>query len=174
MFGDPDEVPDFVWDDQGTANKSTGGGLASLIQQPSRIVKTVKQGLEFQRDALQFLVTDESCDDPESLVNHLQEAVQYDSLSTCYSGIESAHTATNCNAYAFSEATGNPMVRVPLLHMVEWDTENQQELMMVAESHPECCLFGDISSFYRDELSETIGQLKDHMCIVVHCVLCRL
>ena len=168
LFGDPDEVPDFSHDrDQGTGDTPTGGNLACLTKPPSRIVKTVQQGLEFQKDALEFLVTDGSCDDPDSFVNHLQEALQQDSLSTCYSGIESAHTATNCNAYAFSKATGNPMVCVPILHMVEWDTESQKELLMVAESHPQCCLFGDIATFYRDELADTIRQLKDHMCIIV-------
>ena len=137
-------------------------GWQCLTAPPSRIVKTVEQGLEFQKDALQFLLTDEHCDtDPETVINHLTDAMENDSLSTCYSGVESAHTATNCNAYALAELTGNPPIRVPLSHMIEWDPENQKELLMVAESHPECCLFGDVAGFFREEIANTIKELKD-------------
>ena len=133
------------------------------VTQPSRIVKTVQKGLEFQKDALQFLVTDDQCNSsPEAVMDTLQTALADDSLSTCYSGIESAHTATNCNAFALSEATGTERVRVPLYHMIEWDKENQKELLLVAHDHPGCCLFGDVSGFFREEIQTTvIPQLKD-------------
>eukprot|EP00435_Cladocopium_sp_Y103_P015431 s3436_g3.t1 len=157
LFGDL-EKPTFSRTDDDSHPKPAAKGWQCLTQPPSRIVKTVEQGLEFQKDALQFLLTDDECDDPDVVINQLTEALESDSLSTCYSGVESAHTATNCTAYALSELTGNPMVRVPLQYMIEWDPENQKELLLVAESHPECCLFGDVASFFREEIHETIHQ----------------
>lgn len=142
------------------------------VTQPSRIVNTVRKGLEFQKDALQFLMTDDQCNSsPEAVMATLQESLANDSMSTCYSGIESAHTATNCNAFALSEATGTQRIKVPLYHMIEWDTENQKELLVVAKDHPNCCLFGDVCGFFREEIQETvIPQLKDtgswvHTCV---------
>lgn len=154
------------------SNTPSDGYSPLHVTQPSRIVKTVQKGLEFQKDAQQFLMTDDQCNSsPEAVMATLQASLEDDSMSTCYSGIESAHTATNCNAFALSEATGTQRIKVPMYHMIEWDKENQKELLLVARDHPNCCLFGDVSSFYREEIQETvIPQLKDtgswvHTCV---------
>ena len=149
---------------------TSGGGGTELhafpkvnVSPPSRIVTSVKQGLEFQKDALQFLMTDDECNsEPEEVLNTLHTALLDDSVSTCYSGIESVHTATNCNAFALSDVSGNRMIDVPLLHMIEWDSENQKEFLLVASKHPCCCIYGDVCDFFRDEIKQSIiPQLKD-------------
>lgn len=76
-------------------------------QQCSRIVRTLQDGLEFQKHAVNVLLDEPDCDE-EAILAHLEEALQRDSLSTCYSGVESAGTATNCVAYAVSKATRRP------------------------------------------------------------------
>lgn len=124
----------------------------------------------------------EDSDDPELVIEQLREALLEDSLSTCYSGIESAHTATNCIAYALSELTGEDMTHVPLYHMIEWDVQNRKELLLMSDMRPNCCLFADVAGFFREELLSTIEQLKETylsnqeelVCFIIWQYLCAL
>ena len=49
-----------------------------------------------------------------------------------------------------------------LLSFVEWDRECQEELKVLVQGlgQPDCCLFGDITAFFRPELGEIIQELK--------------
>lgn len=57
-----------------------------------------------------------------------------------------------------------PKVDQPrLLSFVEWDKECQEELKVLAKGikqEESCCLFGDITAFFRPELGEIISELK--------------
>ncbi|CAK9049373.1 Uncharacterized protein SCF082_LOCUS27458 [Durusdinium trenchii] len=46
--------------------------------------------------------------------------------------------------------------------MIEWDSESQQELLLLAKQDPENspCLFGNIASFYRPEMRDLIHSLQ--------------
>ena len=54
-------------------------------------------------------------------------------------------------------------VRQPrLLSFIEWDKECQEELkgFIAGLGQPDCCLFGDITAFFRPELNDIIQELK--------------
>ena len=68
-----------------------------------------------------------------------------DTMSTSFSGIEAPHTAACANRLALAKHLGIPPDQVPLpklLHMIEWDSENQEELLLVARQTG-ACLFSD-------------------------------
>ena len=126
-----------------------------------RKVSSLAEGLAFQEDALHFL--EESKLFGEDVLGSLRDALSEDSLSTAYSGVESASAATNCNCRALASKLGEPQTRVPLLHMIEWDKDSQQELLLWSKHHePNCspCVFGNIASFDRPEVQEVIQSLQ--------------
>lgn len=98
----------------------------------------------------------------DDALSHLLAASHEDSISTSFSGIESPHTAACCNRLALARKLGLDPSAVPfprLHHMIKWDSESQAELLIVARQTG-ACLFGDIASFFRPELKETIDHLK--------------
>eukprot|EP00959_Pyramimonas_sp_CCMP1952_P199558 4174202-Pyramimonas_sp.AAC.1 len=83
-------------------------------------------------------------------------------MSTAFSGIGAPETAACFLASAFRESFPADYVGRPrLLSCVEWSTASRDELAVhpLSTEH-DSCHFGDISSFFVPELSETIAKLK--------------
>lgn len=138
-----------------------------------RMVNSLREGMNFQEDALTFLEEDISYSHEfggEDVLENLQKAMQDDSLSTAYSGIEAASTATNLVARALARQTGMPMIKVPLLHMIEWDPESAKECQLISKQYePDSpCVFGNIASFYRPELQPLIRSLQESLLFILH------
>lgn len=135
------------------------------------MVSSLKDGLKFQEDCLAFLEEDLDNSNEfggENVLENLHAALSEDSLSTAYSGIEAVSTATNLVARALSLRTGQPMIKVPLLHMVEWDPESQQECLLLSKEYgveKSPCVFGNIASFYRPEMQELVKSLQESLSI---------
>ena len=138
-----------------------------------RLVTSLREGMNFQEDALTFLQEDISNSHEfggEDVLENLQESMRYDSLSTAYSGIEAASTATNLVARAVARQTGKPMNKIPLLHMIEWDPESAKECQLISDQYePDSpCVFGNIASFYRVELQPMVRSLRESLLFLLH------
>lgn len=130
------------------------GSAVPQTPKDNKVVTSLEQGLKFQ----EFMV-DELCThydhDLDSLVYRLSE----DSLSTCYSGIESAHCASLMTSRAITKRAGCEKIDVPILHMVEWQADSRGELLLLAERH-NSCVFGDLEDFFRPEVRDVVQELK--------------
>ena len=137
--------------------------IASARFRPNKyLARNILEGLSFHNDAMHFMDNDEEFFDRDALMQVLS-AASSDSMSTSFSGIEAPHTASCANRIALAEYLGIPAGEIPmprLLHMVEWGTEEQRELLVVSRQTG-ACLFGDIAEFFRPELSDTLAYLKD-------------
>ena len=119
-----------------------------------KVVTSLEQGLKFQ----EFMV-DELCDVHNQDLDRLVDRLAEDSLSTCYSGIESAHCASMLTSRAITKRAGCEKIDVPILHMVEWQADSRAELLLLAERH-NSCVFGDLESFFRPDLGNVLKELK--------------
>ena len=129
----------------------------------SKIAGTFLQGLQWHDHAMD--VIEDSVDIDTSC---MLRAATADTMSTAFSGIEAPHTASCANRVAMSKCIGAEIPFPKLLHMIESDPQNQQELLLVARETGSC-LFGDIGGFFRPELTEVLEQLrqKPMMCVEV-------
>ncbi len=104
---------------------------------------TVMEGYAFHSDAIAAIEDEYGEDMLWHMVERTRE--ECDSMSTSFSGIEAPHTAACANRVALANHLGIPHTEVGmprLKHMIEWDAENQAELLLVAE-HTGACLFSE-------------------------------
>ncbi len=95
-----------------------------------------------------------------------------DTDSTSFSGIEAPHCSKRMLHYKLEQRLGRSIRKPTLVHAIEWDKDCQKELlkMLDDEGNKDCCVFGDITGFFRDELLEEgglISQLKKNPAIAV-------
>ena len=115
------------------------------------IVTNLGEMLEFHRDCYARM-TDEDA--------HLcADAMDGDSLSCAFSGIDAAGTASNINHYFLQERTGRKIRRPPLLWHIEWDKHCQTEGLEYCKAH-NICWFDDISQFFKPELRKPGGAIE--------------
>ncbi|CAK9108164.1 unnamed protein product, partial [Durusdinium trenchii] len=132
-----------------------------------RLTNNLLEGLCFHSDALHLIQSDPDYFGKDA-IEVILAACQEDTISTSFSGIEAPHTASCANRVALAEFLDIDQKLVPmprLLHMIEWDVQNRAELMIIARQTGSC-LFGDIASFFRKELQETIQMIKDNPAMV--------
>ena len=55
---------------------------------------------------------------------------------------------------------GRQLSAPKFLYAVEWDSEAQQELLLLMEDSHDSCIFQAMASFYRPELQSIVTQLK--------------
>ena len=98
----------------------------------------------------------------------MRRKIPVPSMSTAFSGIDAPHTASCAKRVAMSKCIGPEIPFPKLLHMIEYDPQNQQELLLVSRETGSC-LFGDIGGFFRPELTEVLEQLrkKPMLCVEV-------
>lgn len=104
------------------------------------------------------------CDiiDSEELLNRLADSMEDTTISTSFSGVGSPEVASNMLHAALRQRLPHRSIRRPrVLSQVEWDKDAQAELMILGEAD-NACLFGDIASFFRDDIKEDIGALKSN------------
>lgn len=83
------------------------------------------------------------------------------SMSTAFSGIGSPEVASNMLHAALSLRLPKKTIKRPVvLSQVEWDAEAQQELLLLGEEF-DTCLFGDIFTFFRDDIRDSINVVKE-------------
>lgn len=139
----------------------TGSEMLSRAKKRAhkRLTNNLLEGLCFHSDALHFIQSDPDYFGKDA-IEVILAACQDDTMSTSFSGIEAPHTASCANLAEFL-GIDQKLVPMPrLLHMIEWDVQNRAELMIIAHQTGSC-LFGDIASFFRKELQETIQMIKD-------------
>ena len=129
----------------------------------SKIAGSLLEGLQWHDHAMDVIEDSVDLD-----MHDIVRAAHADTMSTAFSGIEAPHTASCANRSAMGKALGMDIPFPRLLHMIEFDPQNQQELLLVARETG-ACLFGDIGGFFRPELSEVLEQLrqKPMMCVEV-------
>lgn len=144
--------------------------LEAVKRPNKRMVSNMLDGLAFHDDALDFMDTDHDFFGDSAIDSLVQCAMDsdQDTMSTSFSGIESPHTAACAHRQALSRRLGKKIPYPRLLHMIEWDTACQGELLITAKETGSC-LFSDIGSFFRPELHETIKSLRDNpaMCVEI-------
>ena len=143
-------------------------GMQSHQQRSSRgatnkIAGSLLEGLQWHDHAMDVIEDSIDLD-----MHDIVRAAHADTMSSAFSGIEAPHTASCANRSAMGKALGTDIPFPRLLHMIEFDPQNQQELLLVARETG-ACLFGDIGGFFRPELSEVLEQLrqKPMMCVEV-------
>lgn len=136
------------------ASGASQGAAVAPTPTDSKVVTSLEQGLNFQ----EFMV-DELCSHYDHDLVSLADRLAEDSLSTCYSGIESAHCASLMTSRAITKRAGCDKIDVPILHMVEWQADSRGELLLLAERH-NSCVFGDLEDFFRPEVRDVLQELK--------------
>ena len=84
--------------------------------------------------------------------------------STSFSGVEAPMCSRKMLHRALEVRLGRAIRAPKLLHMIEWDAGCQNELLSMDD---DACLFGDISIFFRDEISELIAGLKKNPALAL-------
>eukprot|EP00434_Breviolum_minutum_P006415 symbB.v1.2.005662.t1/scaffold327.1/size259883/15 len=116
-----------------------------------KVVRTMAESFMFENDCLETLWDE----DGEDKIHSIIDALQTDTMSTAFSGIEAAGTSMQLLRKSLADLTGVDIPRQHFLYQVEWNQECQQELLGLAVEH-DACLFPNIASFYRDELQSTV------------------
>ena len=146
---------------------------AASIAEPasSRIASSILEGYEWHDHAVKVLAAASGDDDDDSDPSELEHVLKMaagDTMSTAFSGIEAPHTASCANRLAMSRVLGREVPMPRLLHMIEYDPQNQQELLLLSkQTGNHACLFGDIASFYRPELGDVLAELKQKPMLCV-------
>ena len=127
-----------------------------------KVVKTMAESFMFENDCLETLWDE----DGEDKIHSIIDALQTDTMSTSFSGIEAAGTSMQILRKSLADLTGIDIPRQRFLYQVEWNQECQQELLGLAVEH-DCCLFPNIASFYRDELQSTVDACLKNPAMTV-------
>ncbi|CAE7587716.1 unnamed protein product [Symbiodinium sp. CCMP2592] len=91
-------------------------------------------------------------------IQRVLENLQQDSLSTAFSGVEAAATASGSIREVFSRRTGVELGPARVLHQVEWNEHCVKELLPLARKH-DTCIFRNIRQFFRKDLQQNIHDL---------------
>ena len=105
------------------------------------VASNLMEGYAFHTDCMSFLEAEYG----EEMLLKMVANADDDTMSASFSGIEAPHTAACANRLALAKHLGIPPDQVPLpklLHMIEWDSENQEELLLIARQTG-ACLFSD-------------------------------
>ena len=95
--------------------------------------------------------------DGEDKILDILQAMQEDSLSTAFSGVEAAGSATNCLRNTWSKNLGVPLGTIKPLSQIEWNQACVKELLPSAKTHG-ACVFQNIMQFFRPELKPVLEQ----------------
>ena len=154
-----DDHRGFVGNAGGSIATSLEEGLAFTDYYLDQLEKIPSDQLpDGYTDALQLLADRmDNCDDTDS---------------TSFSGIEAPHCSKRMLHYKLEQRLGRSIRKPTLVHAIEWDKDCQKELlkMLDDEGDKDCCVFGDITGFFRDELLEEgglISELKKNPSIAV-------
>ena len=96
--------------------------------------------------------------DGQQKIESMFEAMEADSMSTAFSGIEAAGTAMHSVRQAWGRRMGKSLTPARVLHQIEWNQACIDELLPMARKH-NVCLFKNIRQFFRDELQSTVDDL---------------
>lgn len=137
------------------------------IKKSIPVVSCLEEGLSFTDyylDEIANMSPDKLPDAYDSGLELLADRVasDYESDSTSFSGVEAPHCSRKMIRNRLQARLGRPIPMAPLLHVVEWNNNCQTELFQTLDDEKDttCCVFGDICSFFRDELT-TPGGLID-------------
>ena len=123
-----------------------------------RIVRSISEAFMLDDDAFQQLLDCNDEDgDGEDLVLDVWSALQSDSLSTAFSGVEAAGAAVNGLRSTWAARTGLELGPIKILHQVEWNSACLKELLPSARLHDTCC-FENIVQFFRPEIKDTVER----------------
>ena len=125
-----------------------------------KIVTSMAESALFFEDCLSTLVSEED----ELKLGRLFDALQEDSMSTAFSGVEAAASAMHWLRHSWGKVAGGDFGVQKVLHQIEWNEACCQELLPMATQN-DTCLFQNIQMFFRDELQDTIEKLlkKPHL-----------
>ena len=128
-----------------------------------KVVEGVQEVFDFWDYSIDIL-----CPDNDS-VESLAEAVEMDSLSTCFSGVRAPETAMAVLRYRLGQRLGReiPHKHRGMSHAIEWNAEAQKECLLAAKKEGSC-VFGDVGQFFRPEIRDSvIPEILRHpaMCI---------
>ena len=125
------------------------------------VAKTLADGLNFTDyylNQLETMPVDSLPGDYVSALDLIADRMdQGETDSTSFSGVEAPMCARRMLHYALEQRLQRKIREPKVLHMVEWDSACQQELLSMDE---DACLYGDVSGFFCDELAGLIAALK--------------
>ena len=90
----------------------------------------------------------------------LRDAMDGDTLSTAFSGIDAPATAIHMICDALDQQPSARQTKLIVTSAVEYLAESQNELLMLSKSNPQFCCFGDITSFYRQEIKGVVEEMS--------------
>ena len=136
------------------SSSSQGELPRSFFVDPNRsrkVVRSLAEAFMFESDCIET-IWDE---DGDEAVHKLMDAMQDDTMSTAFSGIEAAGTAMQCLRRALSDLTGQDVPKQKVHHQIEWNKDCQSELVPLAKLEG-TCVFPNIATFFRNELESTV------------------
>lgn len=116
----------------------------------------------FEQDCFETILDE----DGEEKICDILAAMQNDTCSTAFSGIEAASASMNMLKHAWCEKLGLTYKPTSLSYMVEWNQHCVNELLPFAQKE-NICLFTNIAAFFRDELKPTINELMTSPAMAV-------
>ena len=145
---------------QSNTNTTTLGKVASCLEEGLRFTDYYLSVVEQMKP---HELPDGYENGLELLADRMNDSCETDSSS--FSGIEAPHTSKLMIHHKLEEKLGIKIAKPRLTHVVEWNSSCQKEIMAMldAEGDESCCIFSDICSFFRDELTVKgglIDQLK--------------
>ena len=129
-----------------------------------KIVTSMAESMLFYEDCLTTLASEE---EEEKLVR-LFDALQDDSMSTAFTGIEAAGAAMHNLRHSWGKLAHGDFGKQRVLSQVEWNEACCQELLPMAIKN-DTCLYQNIQHFFRDEMQETVQMLlsKPHLAVEI-------
>ena len=107
----------------------------------------------------------------------LVNALETDSVSTSFSGIDAPRVAVNCLHHSLEQRLSTKLPKTHNLFHIEWDGEAQAELAMFDADVPleeRPCCFSNISDFWQADLKDVIEQLKEKPTMAVEILAQRI
>ena len=136
---------------------------ASSRTRDPKVVTSLEESFLFEEYCFDTIVNVEG---GEEKVVDIWEAMESDTFSTAFSGIEASTVGMNQLRLAWCKKLGIPFQRQPVSYQIEWNKDCISEFLPLSKKHG-TCLFTNIAAFYRDELQETIHHLFEHPAMAV-------
>lgn len=149
--------PSFVDTSKEMAKLSGNPMIAVSADRDPKIVKSIAESFMFESECFDILFNEEG----DEKIAAILDAMNSDSFSTAFSGVEASATGMNMLRHAWCKKLDIPFVRQPVDYQIEWNKDCIAELLPDCKLH-DTCLFTNIASFYRDELKDTIDHLVQH------------
>ncbi|CAE7259718.1 unnamed protein product [Symbiodinium sp. KB8] len=147
-------------------------GAAEAVHPASpqgRVAGSLAEGLNFTEyylSELEKMSPDLLPGDYESALELIADRMDnaHETDSTSFSGVEAPMCSRRMLHHGLQRRLGRSIRQPTLLHMTEWEPSCQRELLAFDDG---ACLFGDISDFFRDELSSLIAGLKEQPALAL-------